>query len=117
MIDRTIGDVVERIVDFIFAPIMAVLSPVAFSVPGFSAHGPAIFVAAVIVLLLAPAAWVYLDARNRNKSGIIAILFIFLTGYPFSLVWWLWLRPPLAVVPSNANSRISPGQISSRLTG
>jgi hypothetical protein len=39
--------------------------------------------------------WVFFDARSRQKSGCIAMLFIMLVGWPLSFLWWLWLRPPM----------------------
>jgi len=39
--------------------------------------------------------WVFFDARARQKSGCIAMLFILLVGWPLSFLWWFWLRPPL----------------------
>ena len=39
--------------------------------------------------------WLYKDASNRNKNGVLAILFILFTGWPISFIYWLWLRPPI----------------------
>jgi len=62
-------------------------------------EGPVILVIPALVIILfgaiASFAWLYKDARQRHKSGLIAILFIFLTGWPLSFIWWFWLRPPL----------------------
>ena len=75
-------------------------SPASFSGPGgFHIEGPAVFVVyielAFIFFFIGSLVWVYRDAKKRNKNGLIALLFILLTGWPASFLWWFWLRPPL----------------------
>ena len=66
----------------------ALFSPASFhSGPGgFSVNGPAIIVMlsvmASFVLFFGSLVWVWQDARNRNKSGFVALVFILLTGWP-----------------------------------
>lgn len=63
----------------------------------FVISGPAIFVlvmaVAVLVAVVASLVWLYRDAAKRGKHGFVAILFVLLTGYPASFIWWFWLRP------------------------
>jgi hypothetical protein len=65
---------------------------------GFSINGPAIVVVpallSIILSFFASLAWLWQDARKRNKNGLVALLFILLTGWPASFIWWFWLRPP-----------------------
>ena len=42
--------------------------------------------------------WVWRDAEQRGKSGCLAQIFLVLT-WPVSILWWLWLRPPLNPQP------------------
>ena len=49
----------------------------------------------VIILSLYSFIWITEDAQRRGKSGCIALIFVFAATWPFSLLWWLWLRPPL----------------------
>jgi len=49
----------------------------------------------IIFLVIASLVWAYKDAGKREKSGFITLLFLFLTGFPASFIWWFWLRPPL----------------------
>ena len=76
------------------------LSHSSFNGPGgFHIDGPVIFVLpatlALVFILIASIIWTYKDAKKRDKNGFIALLFIFLTGWPASFIWWFWLRPPL----------------------
>lgn len=63
----------------------------------FNYQGPALFVLPAIVgtlvLFVGSLVWLYRDAERRIKQGIIAILFVLVTGWPASFIWWLWLRP------------------------
>jgi hypothetical protein len=66
---------------------------------GLYIEGPLFFVvaslAAVVGIFGASMVWVYRDAINRGKNPIVTMLFILLTGWPGSFIWWLWLRPAL----------------------
>lgn len=70
-------------------------------IAGSHLEGPAIFVIPVLVATIscsfASLFWVSKDAENRNKSSFLVVLFILLTGWPWSFVWWFWLRPPLKI--------------------
>src|SRR5689334_6576758 len=44
--------------------------------------------------------WIRHDARKRGKSPFGALLFALFACYPISLLWWLWLRPPLLPTPN-----------------
>ena len=74
-------------------------SPASLNGPaGFHLEGPFLYVESVflafIIFSVASMVWIYKDARKRGKSGFVALLFIFLTGWPASFIWWFWLRPP-----------------------
>ena len=75
------------------------LSPVTFDLHGFKAEGAAILIIPLLIAIiggvLASFVWLYRDAARRNKNGLVCILFIILSGWPASFIWWLWLRPPL----------------------
>jgi hypothetical protein len=75
------------------------LDPMTFNWRFFQFEGPAIIIMPIFILILYRAfmsfVWLYKDARKRRKSGIIAIVFILLTGWPLSFIWWYWLRPPV----------------------
>jgi hypothetical protein len=66
---------------------------------GFKIEGPVIFVIpaiiAVLFFIFASLVWVYRDAGKRDRNGFVALIFILLTGWPGSFLWWFWLRPPL----------------------
>lgn len=48
-----------------------------------------------LVLALYSFIWITEDAQKRGKSGCLAFLFVIAASWPLSLLWWLWLRPPL----------------------
>jgi hypothetical protein len=66
---------------------------------GFSTSGPLIFAVPVFIayisLFIFSLVWAYSDATKRQKNGWLILLMILVTGWPFSFVWWFWLRPPL----------------------
>jgi hypothetical protein len=45
------------------------------------------------ILFIGNAIWIYRDAKRHQKNPWIAIVFLG-CGWPFSNIWWLWLRPP-----------------------
>jgi len=47
------------------------------------------------IVAIASFIWVVVDGDRRGKSGCLVFVFILAAGWPLSLVWWLWLRPPL----------------------
>jgi uncharacterized membrane protein YozB (DUF420 family) len=46
-----------------------------------------------MVLLAASLVWVYRDAEERHKSGILVALLVLLLNWPISLLLWLVFRP------------------------
>jgi hypothetical protein len=66
---------------------------------GIHFSGPPSFVNTVFTLLLilfiGNAIGIYRDAKRRQKNPWIAIIFLS-CGWPFSNIWWLWLRPPIS---------------------
>jgi uncharacterized membrane protein len=80
--------------------IKLLLSPSAFNGPGGThMEGSLLFVIIIVSALVgvfaASLIWLQKDAQRRNKNAFVAILFILLTGWPGSFLWWFWLRPPL----------------------
>ncbi len=76
-----------------------------FKGPGIlKVEGPMIFVvplaAAMIYGAAASIVWLHKDAVQRDKNGCLTVLFILLTGWPVSFLWWFWLRPPLSLPPA-----------------
>jgi len=79
-----------------------ILSPASIDLGFFKAEGPAIVVIPALFLVLLgfvfSLVWLYRDAKKREKNGFLAILFL-ITAWPASLLWWIWLRPPVAQSP------------------
>lgn len=71
--------------------------------PGGSLHlgylqveqAPPLAVLAILAFGLWSLRWIHRDAERRGKSGVGAFFFAVLAGWPLSLLWWRWLRPPL----------------------
>jgi len=66
---------------------------------GFHLEGSEVFVDSTLLFIaityVTSLIWVWQDARQRGKSGFVTLLFILITGWPASFIWWFWLRPPL----------------------
>ena len=62
-------------------------------------EGPAAFQAVVFVTAFAAflwsIVWILRDSEQRGKSGCLALIFLIAVGWPLSILWWLWLRPPM----------------------
>lgn len=43
--------------------------------------------------------WVARDANARGKAGAVVGVFAFFCGWPLSLIFWRWVRPPLLLTP------------------
>src|SRR5437867_6618020 len=53
-----------------------------------------LFLYAIIVALFSwSLAWAFRDAKIRGRTPWLCILFIVVAGWPFSVLWWRWLRP------------------------
>ena len=77
----------------------SLLGPASVSGPyGFHIEGSFLFVASTllscIVIFLATLVWAWQDAQRRGKNGFVVVLFLLLTGWPLSFIWWFFLRPP-----------------------
>ena len=84
-----------------------ILSHASFSAPNgivsipqqISFEGPAIIVIPLEIFLFGSFSWsliwVYRDASKRNRNPIFAIIFLLVAGWPFSLLFWNWLRPEI----------------------
>jgi len=46
-----------------------------------------------LILLVVSLVWVYRDAEQRGKSGILVALMVLLLNWPISLLVWLVFRP------------------------
>ncbi len=86
--------VLHKILAFLTSP-MTVKGPDGFQVDG-SVVSVLMTLGLLAFLIVSSLVWVGQDAANRNKNPIVAVLFILLTGYPGSFIWWFWLRPPLS---------------------
>lgn len=77
--------------------IESLLSPANIELGFLKFEGPAVFVLPALIFffvaLFASLIWLYRDAVSRRKSGLLAMLFVLVTGYPISFLWWFWLRP------------------------
>jgi len=73
------------------------LSPASIKGSGMDLEGPAGVVLPIAIALVLISiwsfVWLFKDAHKRNKNGLLAIIFVLITGWPFSLLWWFWLRP------------------------
>jgi hypothetical protein len=83
----------------------SILSPLSIEFHGFRFSEPAILVVpvllAIIYFSITSLIWVYQDAELREKTGWNAVLFVLLTGWPLSFLWWFWLRPAADRHPIN----------------
>ena len=70
---------------------------------GFYLEGSTLFVSSTLLIVatifVGSLVWLYLDAEKRGKSRLVALLFVLLTGWPASFIWWFWLRPPVQRAP------------------
>lgn len=77
----------------------ALMSAMSFKSGDFHLEGPVLLVLTVTAALLAAfvwtLVWLYRDAGKRKKNGIVAVIFVLFSGWPFSFIWWFWLRPPV----------------------
>jgi hypothetical protein len=57
--------------------------------------GPPFLFLLLLILIMTSCIWVARDASKRGKTSWVAVCFVLLAGWPFSLLWWRWLRPEL----------------------
>jgi hypothetical protein len=72
--------------------------------PAWFQNGVAI---AVLIAFVWSICWVWQDADKRGKSGCLAQIFLVVT-WPLSILWWLWLRPPLEQLQKPAPPPLPP---------
>ena len=86
---------------------------------GLYLDGPTILVlpvlAALAAIFIASLVWLGRDAKARGKHPIVAMLFVLLTGWPASFIWWYWLRPPLAERVTTTDIELPPVPATSRI--
>jgi len=103
---------IDSITQTLISLAKALLSPASFKNGDFKIEGPVIIVLPAIIALLAVSIWsfiwLYMDAKKRGKSGILAVLFVIVTGWPLSFVWWFWLRPQTADAKIRTDSSSEP---------
>ncbi len=58
-----------------------------------SIKGPPFLFLILLVLLIKSCIWVARDAKRLGKKPALAVLFVLLAWWPFSILWWRWLRP------------------------
>jgi len=61
---------------------------------GFEVSAPPFVIILAVLGFVASIIWIFRDAKERGKSGLMACLFAVVGMWPLSLIWWLWLRPP-----------------------
>lgn len=66
-----------------------------FSIGDFTVNAPWWLLIPIFILFLWSVIWIMRDAGQRCKSGCLALLFLFAATWPVSILWWLWLRPPI----------------------
>jgi hypothetical protein len=47
-----------------------------------------------LYLAVLTAWWAFADAKARGRNPWLVVLFVMTTGWPISIWWWQWLRPP-----------------------
>ena len=47
-----------------------------------------------LYLAVMTAWWAFADAKARGKNPWLVVLFVMTAGWPISIWWWQWLRPP-----------------------
>jgi hypothetical protein len=65
-------------------------------------EGIPIFLIPVYIVMLYTLYKVYIDAKSRGKNGFAAMLFILACGWPFSFIWWYWLRPEKKIIENKS---------------
>lgn len=58
-------------------------------------------VCSIVATFIFSLCWVFQDARQRGKSGWLAVFFVVIATWPFSLLFWLWLRPQSPILLKN----------------
>jgi len=59
--------------------------------------------AVLIFLVLVLGHWAWRDAVARGKNGALVALLVIVVSFPFGLIIWLALRPPLLPPPSDGS--------------
>ena len=87
----------EQISKWLSDVVLFLISPASVEFGEFIVKGPAIFVVPTAITIIGLSIWSFIwlfrDARKRQKNGFLAIVFILMTGWPLSFIWWMWLRP------------------------
>jgi hypothetical protein len=87
-------------------------SPASLKIFGWSAplEAPPAFLLLCVGLLIWSLRWVARDAQARGRNGSTAAFFVFFCFWPWSLLFWRWVRPPLLLVaPPAPVSSLSDG--------
>lgn len=62
-------------------------------------EGPPALILTCVILFILSIRWAACDATRRGKSGFVAGVFVLIAGWPVSLLFWRWLRPPVSTPP------------------
>jgi len=62
--------------------------------PPLSFTGAPIYFLMLLACWIGSWVWIASDAQKRGKSPFWAVFFLFFAGWPLSIAWWCWLRPP-----------------------
>jgi hypothetical protein len=73
------------------------LEKASFGAFGFTISGCPAFILLLTIVWWFSCEWVSFDAARRGKSARVGFWFAMLAGWPLSLLWWRWLRPPQVV--------------------
>ena len=88
--------------------IQVLRSNVSVSFCGIPVSGPLWFVLPVFLVIVClfiwSLIWIYSDAEKRQKNGLLGVVFALVAVWPWSLLWWVWLRPPRLTTPSPLNT-------------
>ena len=63
--------------------------------PPLTMTGPPIISLIFLFFLMWSLRWATRDGARRGKSKVAVGFFILYSGWPISLLFWRWLRPPL----------------------
>ncbi len=65
------------------------------------------FMAAIFIVVILLAVWVYRDAEKRGESGILWLIIVLITGI-IGLIIWLIVRGDKPVISSEPTTKVPP---------
>jgi len=70
-------------------------SEMSFDLHSNPIKAPPILMLLLLILVIVSCIWAARDAQRRGRSAVGAVFFVLMALWPVSLLWWLWLRPPI----------------------